>query len=91
MGTETRKQVGFLGAGAIAEVFVRRLLDCGLVSADRILAYDTNPTVLSRMTDSLGVRAATSNREVVAVSTMVFIAVPPMDVYCSPGIQTVGR
>jgi pyrroline-5-carboxylate reductase len=80
MGTETNKQVGFLGAGAIAEVFVRRLLGCGLISADRILAYDTKEAILARLVSSLGVRAAASNREVVGGSAIVFIAVPPMAV-----------
>ena len=80
MGFETNKQVGFLGAGAIAEVFVRRLLGCGLVSADRILAYDTNDGILARLAGSFGVRAVAGNREVVAGSAIVFIAVPPMAV-----------
>jgi len=80
MGTETNKQVGFLGTGAIAEVFVRRLLGCGLISADRILAYDTKEAILARLASSLGVRAAASNREVVGDSAIVFIAVPPMAV-----------
>jgi pyrroline-5-carboxylate reductase len=80
MGTDTNKQVGFLGAGAIAEVFVRRLVGCGLISGDRILAYDTNEGILTRLAGSFGVRAGASNREVVAGSAIVFIAVPPMAV-----------
>jgi pyrroline-5-carboxylate reductase len=80
MGLETNGRIGFLGAGAIAEVFVRRLLGCGLISADRILAYDTNDGILARLAGSFGVRAAVGNREVVAGSAIVFIAVPPMAV-----------
>ncbi len=80
MGSATNHQIGFLGAGAIAEVFVRRLLGCRLVAPDRILVYDTNEGALSRLADSLGVRAAASNREVVAGSAIVLIAVPPMAV-----------
>jgi pyrroline-5-carboxylate reductase len=80
MGKETNTRVGFLGAGAIAEVFVRRLVGCGLISGDRILAYDTNEGILTRLAGSLGVRAGASHREVVAGSTIVFIAVPPMAV-----------
>lgn len=80
MKTETNTKVGILGAGAIGEVFARRLLGYGLVSADRILAYDTNEAILARLANSLGVQAAASNREVVRGSAIVFIAVPPMAV-----------
>ncbi|HSB77753.1 MAG TPA: pyrroline-5-carboxylate reductase dimerization domain-containing protein [Candidatus Methylomirabilis sp.] len=78
MGTETAARYGFVGAGVIAEVFVRRLLGCGLTTADRILAYDTNHAILTRLAGSFGVQAVASNREVVAGSDIVFIAVPPM-------------
>jgi pyrroline-5-carboxylate reductase len=80
MGTATNKQVGFLGAGAIADVFVRRLLGCRLIPPDRIVAYDTNDGILARLADSFRVRALAGNREVVAGSGIVFIAVPPMAV-----------
>jgi pyrroline-5-carboxylate reductase len=80
MGTNTNKQVGFLGAGAIAEVFIRRLLGSGLITSDRVFAYDTNEGILARLAGSLDVRAAASNRDVVAGSAIVFIAVPPMAV-----------
>jgi pyrroline-5-carboxylate reductase len=77
MGTETNKHVGFLGAGAITEVFVRRLLGCGQISADRILVYDTNEAILARLAASFGVQPVAGNRDVVAGSAIVFIAVPP--------------
>lgn len=80
MSTETGKRFGFLGAGTITEVFVRLLLGSGLASAGQILASDTNEAILTRLAGSFGVRAAASNREVVAGSAIVFIAVPPMEV-----------
>jgi pyrroline-5-carboxylate reductase len=80
MGAETNKEVGFLGAGAIAEVFIRRLLGSGLISSDRIRTYDTNEAILARLAGSFAVRAVACNRDVVAGSTIVFIAVPPMAV-----------
>lgn len=80
MATETNARVGFLGAGAIAEVFVRRLLGSGLVSADRILVYDTNEAILARLAGSFGVQPVAGNRDVVSGSGIVFIAVPPMAV-----------
>jgi pyrroline-5-carboxylate reductase len=80
MGTEAGKRFGFIGAGAIAEVFVRRLLGSGLAAAGQILASDTNAAILTRLAGSFSVRAVASNREVVAGSDIVFIAVPPMAV-----------
>jgi pyrroline-5-carboxylate reductase len=80
MGTETGKRYGFVGAGVIAEVFVRRLLGSGLTSASHVLAYDTNDAILVRLAGSFGVRAVVNNHEVVAGSDIVFIAVPPMAV-----------
>jgi len=68
---------GFFGAGAIAEVFIRRLLESGTATPERILAFDTQATTLQRLTSEFGVRATASNTEVAASSEVVFIAVPP--------------
>ena len=80
MGRLTGKRFGFLGAGVIAEVFVRRLLGSGLAKAEDILAYDIQGPMLERMAITFGVRAVGSNSEVVAGSDFVFLAVPPLAV-----------
>jgi pyrroline-5-carboxylate reductase len=72
------KRFGFLGAGVIAEVFVRRLLGSKLASPENILAYDINGPILERLTLCLKVRAMGSNSAVAAGSDFVFVAVPPM-------------
>jgi pyrroline-5-carboxylate reductase len=72
------KRFGFLGAGVIAEVFIRRLLKSGLARPEDILAYDTNGPILERLATTFGVRAVESNSEVVAGSDLVFLAVPPL-------------
>ena len=74
------KRFGFLGAGVIAEVFIRRLLKSGLARPEDILAYDTNGPILDRLAMTFPVLALGSNGEVVAGSDFVFLAVPPMAV-----------
>jgi len=69
---------GFFGGGAIAEVFVRRLLTSGVASAERVVVHDIDRAVLDRMTTALGVTAAGSNREVAGAADVLFVAVPPL-------------
>jgi len=54
----TGKRFGFLGAGVIAEVFVRRLLGSGLAKPEDILAYDIKGPILERLASALGIRGA---------------------------------
>lgn len=80
MGELTGKRFGFLGAGVIAEVFVRRLLGSGVAEPNNILAHDINRPILERLATTFKVRPMSSNSEVVAGSDFVFVAVPPMTV-----------
>ncbi len=82
------KRFGFLGAGVIAEVFVRRLLGSGLAKPEGILVYDINGPILDRLAVTFKIRAAGSNSEVVAGSDFVFLAVPPLAVI--PVLREVG-
>lgn len=80
MSILTGKRFGFLGAGVIAEVFIRRILKSGLARPEDILAYDINGPILDRLAITFHVRAMKSNREVVAGSDFVFVAVSPLAV-----------
>ena len=80
MSALTGKRFGFLGAGVIAEVFIRRLLSSGLARREDILAYDIKGPILERLAATCGVRAMASNSEVVAGSDLVFLSVPPLAV-----------
>jgi len=71
------KRFGFLGAGVIAEVFVRRLLGTGQVQPEDILVFDVNGPILERMVSTFKIRPAASNAVVTAGSDYVFVAVPP--------------
>lgn len=74
------KRFGFLGAGVIAEVFVRRLLGSGQVKPEAIVAFDVNEPILERLAHTFKIRRAASNAAVAAESDSVFIAVPPLAV-----------
>lgn len=76
----TGKRFGFLGAGVIAEIFIRRLLGSGLAKPGDILASDIQAPILERLATTFGARAMASNSEVVAGSDFVFLAVPPLAV-----------
>ena len=77
MSAPVGRRYGFLGAGVIAEVFIRRLLKSGLARPEDILAYDTNGPILERLAITFRMRGMGSNSEVVAGSDFVFLAVPP--------------
>jgi pyrroline-5-carboxylate reductase len=49
---------GFIGAGAIAEVFVRRLVTSGASAPARITVFDLQKKARTRLVMELGVRAA---------------------------------
>jgi pyrroline-5-carboxylate reductase len=87
------KRFGFLGAGAIAEVFIRRLLGSGMARAEDILAYDIKGPIPERLAGTFGVRAVQSNSEVVAGSDLVFLAVPPLAAAVSTELmeQAIGK
>jgi pyrroline-5-carboxylate reductase len=77
MGALTGKRFGFLGAGVIAEVFVRRLLGTGEVKPEGILAFDVKGPILERMAISFKIQALASNTAVARAADYVFVAVPP--------------
>lgn len=74
------KRFGFLGAGAVAEVFIRRLLGTGEVKPESILAFDIKEPILERLAISFAIRPLRSNGAVAAGSDFVFVAVPPLAV-----------
>ena len=71
------KQVGFLGAGNMGEAIIRGLLQTGLVPAASIAAADARADRLQQIAKQYGVRAAASNRDLVAAADIVILAVKP--------------
>jgi len=71
------KKVGFLGAGNMGEAIIKGLLQTGLVPASSIAATDARADRLEQVAKQYGIRAATSNRELVAEADVVILAVKP--------------
>jgi pyrroline-5-carboxylate reductase len=70
-------RIGFLGAGKMATALARGWLAAGLASADRLVASDPLPPARDAFATATGARATADNREVVAGSDVLVVAVKP--------------
>src|SRR5712692_2295397 len=77
MAGEAFPRVGFLGAGKMATALARGWLAAGLVTAERVVASDPLPQARQAFQAETGLRAIESNREVVAASDLLILAVKP--------------
>jgi pyrroline-5-carboxylate reductase len=68
---------GFLGAGKMATALARGWLAAGLVSAEHCLASDPLPQARAAFQAETGLRTTAENREVVAASELLVLAVKP--------------
>lgn len=71
------KKVGFLGAGNMGEAMIKGLLQTGLVPAAAIAATDVRADRLQQVAKQYGVRAASSNVDLVGEADVVILAVKP--------------
>ncbi len=74
------KTVGFIGAGNMAEVIIKGLIDSGTVSAGRIHASDKYPARLLHIAETYKIEIHNKNFEVVKNSDIVFLSVKPNDI-----------
>ena len=70
-------KIGFLGAGRMATALARGWLTAGLTRPDRISASDPLPEARQAFSAACGVRAGADNRDVVASSDLLILAVKP--------------
>lgn len=70
-------RIGFLGAGKMATALARGWLAAGLASADRVLASDPMPQAREAFSEATRLRTTADNREVVAASDLLVLAVKP--------------
>ncbi len=71
------KKVGFLGAGNMGEAMIKGLLQTGLVPAASIAATDVRADRLQQVAKQYGIRAASSNVDLVSEADVVILAVKP--------------
>jgi pyrroline-5-carboxylate reductase len=75
--TEQAPRIGFLGAGKMATALAKGWLSAGLVSVDRVRASDPVPQAREVFSEVTGAHTTADNREVVACSDVLFLAVKP--------------
>lgn len=76
----TKKTIGFLGAGNLAEALIKGLLASKSVSAAQITASDTVASRLAHLAEAYEIKVCSRNFEVAAASDILFITVKPNDV-----------
>lgn len=76
----TKKTIGFLGAGNLAEALIKGLLASKSVSPAQITASDTVASRLAHLAEAYEIKVCNRNFEVAAASDILFITVKPHDV-----------
>jgi pyrroline-5-carboxylate reductase len=77
MSEAATRQIGFLGGGRMATALARGWLQAGLIGADGCRASDPLPQARQAFTAETGCRSTADNREVVAASDVLVLAVKP--------------
>lgn len=69
--------IGFIGAGNMAEAFIKGIIASGIQKPGAIIAADIRPERLGFLESKYGIKTTTENAELVAVSSTVFLSVKP--------------
>jgi len=72
--------IAFLGAGQMAEAFVRGLLRAELVKPRHVWLSDIRPGRAQQLADELNVNAAATNLEAISAAELILVSVKPQDV-----------
>ena len=64
--------IGFIGAGNMAEAFIKGIIASGIYTPDAVMAADVRPERLEYLREEYGVKTTTNNSELVASSAIVF-------------------
>jgi len=71
------KTLGFVGAGAMGEALIKGIVTAGLVAPGSVHAFDVRAERIAEMSQRYGIRAATSNAEVLREADVLILAVKP--------------
>lgn len=74
-----KENVGFIGAGNMAQALIAGWLSKNLIQPEEILVSNRTPGKVKKLTEEYGVRACATNEEVVDNSDIVVVAVKPQD------------
>lgn len=76
----TKKTIGFLGSGNLAEALIKGLLSSGKVNAGQITASDVASDRLAYMASTYEIKVSNSNAETVENSDIVLLTIKPKDI-----------
>lgn len=77
MSMEPPIRIGFLGAGQMATALAKGWATAGLLDLTHSLASDPYPTAREKFQATTGIRATSSNAEVIAAADVLVLAVKP--------------
>ncbi|MCF8026988.1 MAG: pyrroline-5-carboxylate reductase [Desulfobacteraceae bacterium] len=72
-----KKQIGFIGAGNMAEAMIGAVLGAGLVTPDNLFISDPDENRKAQLQSAYGLQTALSNKDLVARCDIVIFAVKP--------------
>lgn len=75
----TRKNIGFLGAGNLAEALIKGLISSGSVAPGHIMASDRMSERLVHLAEAYEVKVFNKNFEAVRNADIIFLTVKPQD------------
>ncbi len=75
-----RKNIGFIGAGNMAQAIIKGLVNSPLKKKLSVSAYDVNSKLLGAVCSKLKIKKASSNIEMAKKSGILFLAVKPQAV-----------
>ena len=73
----TNCRLGFIGAGNMANAFIRGILSQGIIQPENIYVYDIDTDKLNKLCNQLGIQKAKDNCHLVSGSDIVILAVKP--------------
>jgi pyrroline-5-carboxylate reductase len=71
--------IGFIGAGNMAEAFIKGIISSGIYDPESVLAADIRPERLKYLREEYGIKTTTDNVELVSESAIVFLSVKPQN------------
>ena len=77
MSGHDEMNVGFIGAGRMAEALISGILKQGVCTPERVIASDVSTERLEYMKATFGIHTADANREVARIADVLFVAVKP--------------
>lgn len=71
--------IGFIGAGNMAEAFIKGVISSGLYTPDSVMAADPREERLEFLAEEYGIKTTVDNTILVAESAIIFLSVKPQN------------